>query len=175
MSSSLFSISNVSICALIAAGLIWGCIGSWRSIASCSLIWSQFTKLFCSRCGERHSLAKCPILPQLKQGPFGLVGGPWVWATFAPNGHLLNLFGGARVRAEVSIGTGWFLIQQGALLELYWFCWGPWLGLNGGRKPCLCPKVGKGRGALGVPLFALRTSTICLALVALIAHHLTSS
>src|SRR5579863_5160103 len=113
MSSSLFSTSNASIWALIVAGLIWGCMGSWRSMASCLLIWSQFTKLFCLRWGERHSLAKCPILLQLKQGPLGFIGGPCVWATLAPKGHLLNLFGGAWVRAEVSMGTGWFLIHRG--------------------------------------------------------------
>src|SRR5579863_10035664 len=119
MSSSLFSTSSTLIWALIVAGLICGCIGSWRSMASCSLIWSQFTKLFCSRWGEQHSLAKCPILLQLKQGPLGFIGGPCVWATLAPKGRLLNLFGGARVRADVSMGTGWFLIQWGVLLELY--------------------------------------------------------
>src|SRR5579863_6541116 len=128
MSSSLFSTSSASICALMVAGLICGYMGSWRSIASCSFIWSQFTKLFCSHCGERHSRAKCPILPQLKQGPLGLTGGPWVWATLAPNSLLLNLLGRARVQADVSIGTGWFLIYRGALLELYWFCCPPVFG-----------------------------------------------
>jgi len=62
--------------------------------------------------------------PHLKQGPFGglaLVG--VVWAVFPLNRFWKFRFMGARVLADISIGTGWFLMLGGAFDELYWKFW----------------------------------------------------
>ena len=65
-------------------------------------------------------------MPHLKQGPLVYGGVPSIWVTFPWGLHPLQLFG-AQDCAEVSIGTGVFLIYRGALEELY-------QGVGGG--PC---------------------------------------
>ena len=66
----------------------------------------------------RHSLAKWPIFPHLKHGPFCRGRGVSVWATF-PYVRLWKLrLVGALVLAEVSMATGVLFIHLGALVEL---------------------------------------------------------
>src|SRR6267142_1371383 len=73
-----------------------------------------------------QSAAKCPMIPQLKHGPFGRHCGVDVWATCIslsyPCWYLAILawycLHGNWVR-DTSIGTGWLFMCLGAFEELY--------------------------------------------------------